>query len=225
MVNLSRHNEIDGVAPESAHPLLCSLARVPSLGINLFTERDASLLDTITNTVGTNLVALRLRACNFSAPAMLHCLSRASRLETLSVMAWNRQGDLPSLDSLFMRLPPTALPAICSLDLDENSVTDCGLAALACHRLASQLTALDCLDIHAASPGTFVLSTHARGCARTLVRAPLHAPTDSYARRVVGPTGACSVKGSTPALGGVPRQSLAHCVAAAWGRGNRARES
>lgn len=72
-----------------------------------------------------------------------------------------------------MRLPPMALPAICSLDLDENSVTDCGLAALACHRLASQLTALDCLDIHAATSGTFLLSTHARACARALVHAPL----------------------------------------------------
>ncbi len=111
-------------------PLLKSLARIGSLGINLFTESDGRLTNQIAATLGHNLVSLRLRACSFSADALLECLVRATRLDSLSLMACNRaQGadgrggaDAAVLDSVLTRLPADALPALSSLDLDEDQV-------------------------------------------------------------------------------------------------------
>jgi hypothetical protein len=126
MPNEMRPNEADMNLPP---PLLNCLARIKSLGINLFTESDARLTTCIAATLGPNLVSLRLRACSFSADALLECLNRATRLQSLSLIACNRpqgadggMGGGGTVDRLLMRLPACALPCLSSLDLDEDQV-------------------------------------------------------------------------------------------------------
>ena len=111
-------------------PLLKSLAHIASLGINLFDESDGRLTNQIASTLGQNLVSLRLRACSFSTDALLECLVLATRLDSLSLVACNRapgadgrgDGDAAVVDRVLARLPAHALPALSSLDLDEDQV-------------------------------------------------------------------------------------------------------
>lgn len=163
-LNVSVHNEIDDVPREPVTPLLQSVARIKSLGLNIFEEHDPAIMKSIADFAGHNLVSLRMRACGFSSGALAYSTSHFTRLESLSIVAWrqhaetassNGRGDLRALDHLFSYLPPQVLPALSSLELDESSVTEAGLAGLARHRVAQQLTSLECLDIKEASSDTY----------------------------------------------------------------------
>jgi hypothetical protein len=153
MPNEMRPNDAD--MSQAPPPLLKSLARIGSLGINLFTESDGRLTNQIAATLGHNLVSLRLRACSFSADALLECLVQATRLDSLSLIACNRAqgadgrggGDAAVLDRVLTRLPAHALPALSSLDLDEDQVSGehmrehVGMRARARIRARARLTA------------------------------------------------------------------------------------
>ena len=174
-LNLSVHNEIDGVQQEPVSSLLPSISRVRSLGLNLFEERDPSIIKSIADMAGHNLVSLRMRACSFTARSLLYSLPRCSRLESLSIVAWNDDAAgggsacrLRTLDSVFSLLPYCALPALNSLELDEFSVSNKGLAALACHSVAPQLTSLECLDLKEASSTTYICLLRALSSLRRL---------------------------------------------------------
>jgi len=151
-VNLSVHNELDGVAQEPAGPILTQLGKLSSLGINLFTESDDSVLRSVGQLTSQCLTSLGLRACQFSASAMRDALAPARYLHTLSLVAWE---DGAAVDNFLCSLQPCHLPALRSLDLDEDQVSDRGLAALAALPLAGQLTSLECLDVVVAKPATF----------------------------------------------------------------------
>jgi len=151
-VNLSVHNELDGVAREPASLILSQLSSLNSLGLNLFTEYDPQILDCISKLSFSNLTSLRLRACTFPTEGVLNLFTHCTRLESLSLVA----SEIPGCaDEVFRNLSSSHLPCLKSLDLDEDQISDRGLAALARHPVAMHLTALECLDLKNASRSTF----------------------------------------------------------------------